>query len=520
MRKIIVLTLLSLLIFPFMYSQNYRISETDFSTKGKFKFTTTKSNILERNYPLDKKRVFDEEQLNKYLKNYEQDLHNSRFFEQIFVSYELTGLTEVSKSNPDETVSLIKVIVSVVDSNHFLLVPYAKFKDDKKVTNFNPRLKAKDTNFLGTMNPLSSDFNLDITYNKNSEEWSFEPGFNFDFDYPFKAGLFNITWVNSYGIDYTIGNTWPDWDFETGFKFELPFDKFKLELSVLQYSYSDNDYAEYNDQFYFNNEFIFSTPVSLYKFSNYSTLTYTPSVDFNFNWDSDGINENNENLLGPSITFSHSLSNSKINWFDTFRKGYSISLSNSWPYNFHTKEWSPSVSIEGQFFRYIKLEERNYLDAAGLAIDLYAFTYIPFPNNFDNSISGYGQKIGNRLRGITDDTYFGNDEPSYTTSTAVVMNFDFPINFIRTTFKHDIINFTMQVSPFMDIAIYRDRKLPLQTDSVICLGMEGLVYPYKWSSFTIRGSLGFDMKSAIAEDNLIKGLWHNKEFTIGLGLHY
>ena len=50
--------------------------------------------------------------------------------------------------------------------------------------------------------------------------------------------------------------------------------------------------------------------------------------------------------------------------------------------------------------------------------------------------------------------------------------------------------------------------------------MEVLVYPYKWSSFTIRGSLGFDMKSAIAEDNLIKGLWHNKEFTIGLGLHY
>ena len=100
------------------------------------------------------------------------------------------------------------------------------------------------------------------------------------------------------------------------------------------------------------------------------------------------------------------------------------------------------------------------------------------------------------------------------------MNFDFPINIIRTQFSHEIINFNMQFSPFIDIAIYRDRALPLQTDSAICIGMEGLVYPYKWSSFTIRGSIGFDMKGAAAEDNLIKGLLHNKEFTIGLGLHF
>ena len=100
------------------------------------------------------------------------------------------------------------------------------------------------------------------------------------------------------------------------------------------------------------------------------------------------------------------------------------------------------------------------------------------------------------------------------------MNFDFPINVVHTNFKHDIINFDMQFSPFMDIAIYRDRTLTNQTNSLICCGMEVLVYPYKWSSFTIRMSLGFDMNSASSEVNLLKGLWHNKEFSIGLGLHY
>jgi hypothetical protein len=54
--------------------------------------------------------------------------------------------------------------------------------------------------------------------------------------------------------------------------------------------------------------------------------------------------------------------------------------------------------------------------------------------------------------------------------------------------------------------------------------MEVLVYPKKWSSFIIRGSIGFDLKETFAEDTnikgLVKGLWHNKEISIGLGLHY
>ena len=139
-------------------------------------------------------------------------------------------------------------------------------------------------------------------------------------------------------------------------------------------------------------------------------------------------------------------------------------------------------------------------------------------------MDGYGDKIGKRLRGIPDDSYLGNGKPKYTTSTAVVLNLDFPINLFETSFKKDIINFSMQLSPFIDAAIFRDRKLPLQTDSKICSGMEVLVYPKKWSSFIIRGSIGFDIKTAVATATDIKGLlkdfWANKEISIGLGLHY
>ena len=522
MRKIFVLTLLLCLFIPSLFSQNYRIAEASYNTEGKFKLTTTKKYNLERNYPLDKKTVFDEEKLALYLKNYEQELQNSRFFEKIEVSYEATGQTESHKVNDSfEEVILIRVNVSVVDSNHFLLVPYANFKDDSDQTKITPKIKAKDSNFLGSMNSLTTDFNILIKNDKDEDFWTFEPGFNLDYDYPFKAGPFDITWLNSYGLDFTIGDSFPEWDAETGLKFELPFEKIKFVFAAYQYFNGDNDYKKYDDEIYFGNEFRFSTPITLHQFSNYSNLSYTPSVKFKFNWDFNSIHEDNDSLLGPDITLSHSLSNSKINWYNNFRRGYSLSLSNSWPYNFHINEWSPSVSFEGKFFRYVELEERDYLDMAGLAVDFYAFTYINFPNvHYDLSESGYGEKIGSRLRGIADNTYFGNKSQSHTSSTAIVLNIDLPVNFLRTSFEKEIFNFNMQFSPFMDIAIYRDRALPLQTDSAICIGMEGLVYPYKWSSFTIRGSLGFDMKGAISENNLIKGLWHNKEFTIGLGLHY
>ena len=147
---------------------------------------------------------------------------------------------------------------------------------------------------------------------------------------------------------------------------------------------------------------------------------------------------------------------------------------------------------------------------------------------YDHKEAGYGEAIGSHLRGIPDSNYyFGNKTGGKnldTTSTAFIMNIDLPVNIITTSFKKDTFNFNMQFSPFLDIAIYRDRALPLQADSKLCSGMEVLVYPKKWSSFIIRGSIGFDLKESFAADTNIKGLikelWKNKEISIGLGLHY
>ena len=116
MKKFTAVILGLLLIIPFSYSEQFKIAKGIYNTKGKFKFTTTNATTLEMKYPLDKKTVFTEESLDSYIKNYTQQLKNSRFFQEIDVHYELTGQT-------DEDVSLVNIIVSVVDSNHFLALP-------------------------------------------------------------------------------------------------------------------------------------------------------------------------------------------------------------------------------------------------------------------------------------------------------------------------------------------------------------------------------------------------------------
>ena len=521
MKKVLLVISAFFVLLTCANAQNFKIDDYKITTNGKYKLTTTKPYAIQLNYPIDKKSIFNKHDFESYLTNYKQELENSRLFEEINVDYEVLEQTVTSDDNP-ETLLKVKLNINVTDSNHFLMVPYPKFKSDKDKTEIILKLKAKDSNFLGTMNPLATDLNIEVK--KDEESWSFKPGFNISYDYPFSAGPFDATWINDYSINYNSQNKYPEWNAKTGLKFVLPFHYISFVFEGYHNFINNFDYEKYGDAMYSKEEFKFSTPIKLYEFKNFSYLTYTPSLSYNFYWDQDGINIDNPSLTGPIITLNQSLSNSKINWHDNFRKGYSISLGNSWTYNFQRKDWSPSISLEAKGFTSIKLEDRDYLDQIGIVTDIYAFTYFDMPGSYyDHDFSGYGDSIGSRLRGVPDDSYFGNFD-SDTTSTGFVLNIDLPINIIRTSFERDLFNFNMQFSPFLDIAIYRDRALPLQTDSKICSGMEVLVYPKKWSSFIIRGSIGFDLKETFAEDTnikgLVKGLWHNKEISIGLGLHY
>ncbi len=90
-----------------------------------------------------------------------------------------------------------------------------------------------------------------------------------------------------------------------------------------------------------------------------------------------------------------------------------------------------------------------------------------------------------------------------------------------------VLNFELQASPFIDIALTRNRVantiFKLQ-DGFYSGGIEVLIYPLKWKSFVVRTSLGFDLGKFFFEDKLNIS-WRDVsvspyEIYFGLGLNY
>ena len=94
---------------------------------------------------------------------------------------------------------------------------------------------------------------------------------------------------------------------------------------------------------------------------------------------------------------------------------------------------------------------------------------------------------------------------------------------ISLHFSKEIFNVNVQASPFFDAALVHNREkntLFSLKDGYYCAGLEILIYPLKWSSYTLRASFGFDIMNVLKSDSLIQGLLKHNEFFFGIGLQY
>ena len=502
MKKSLLLTLL-LLLPLFLFAESYKIVDAEYNVTGAgFKFLgKTREYPLRHQFSLDTKSVFNSrEALENYIKNYKQSLVSSRYFDEISVNYE---------ANPSDTADLYNVIllVDIQDSHHLIVMPYPKYSSNSGLS---LKLKAKDTNFLGSLNSMNTELNLRLDKNE------FKSGFSFSFDYPFSIGPLDAVFVNDYSINYVLGDdSGIEWETETGLELSHSFGRIGLSFGIFQYTFKDISYKKYDDEYYFREKFNVGMPIKIATLPNFTSITYGPSFSINWNWDFNGINKENTSLLGPEISLSHSLSNGKITWNDNFRKGYKLSLGNSFVYNFSKKDLVPSITFEGQLFWNYKANDQEIWNRFGLCSNLIVFHYFDLPDNKNK----YGKAIGDYLRGILDDNYFGNEKPYGTASTGIVLNLDLPHHVFTAYFPKEILSFELQFSPFFDMALVYDRKterLFAFEDGYYCAGIELLVYPLKWSSVTVRASLGVDLRSNL----FVEGLMKNKEIFIGLGLQY
>ena len=486
-------SILILLTTTLLFAQATKIKEAHYDIIGAGGLNIGKTNVskLELKYPIDKNTIFTTiEQFEKYITNYKDTLMSSRLFQSIDMNYSY-------ELNPVNNIYEVTVFFEIEDSNHLVVLPYPKYSSN---SGFTLKLKGKDTNFLGTLNPLATDFNF-----KWTEKGEFNFGLNFSYDYPFKAGPFNAVWNNSFGIDYTLGQKSPTFGTELGILFTKPY-----KYASVNFGFSQGINYTSDFKLAFVEKFLVSTPIKIFDFPNFTTLNYTPYCTFLFDWH---FEQGRKSPIFPKeklrLNFGHSVGNSNITYNDNFRKGYSFIMSNDFTYFFQTGSLNPSFSIEATYFNNWPLLKGGFLSRFGIATRIFASTAIDIPNRSEKNAVALGAKI----RGVLDN--------AYTTPCGIAINFDMPFDLFTTNFPWDIINFNMQVSPFIDIALgYFEGNVFNIKKGKYCAGMEILVNPLQFSSYTVRASVGFDVVEVLHSPNKFKGLLEHNEIYIGLDYHY
>jgi len=506
------------------FCQKYRIQSVSYAVTGcgwKICPPTTEYNIA-RKIRINYSKVFETSQdLETYVQKYEQQLYNLRQF--ALIDIKIHGDTfdqDIDYYYEDENrVIPVNLEVTLADSFHFVAIPFFKYNSN---TGSVFQLKLVDTNFLGTLNKLDSDLFFQIKPEDDGSKSNII-GANIKYDYPFKAGIFDASWTNLHTFSYTFGNSSPEFNLRTGIKLELPKDNYSFEWEAAHSFVKNLEYQKFDDSFYMQEFAQFAVPVHIYELDAFNFINYKPYINFTYNWDFDGINAMNAEILSPALEIGHSIYADNFDWFNQFRNGYSFELTNGYNYNFERQLLNPYIKLDTKLFK-------AYENIGFTSNFLYFISFIQKDNQF---FCYDGFKIGERLRGVKDTmeynagAYKGNC--ALIEYSAIVLNLDMPIKLFRTKFADGImekLNFELQFAPFIDIALTYNKftgEWYNPKDGFYCAGFEVLVYPVKWKSFVVRGSLGIDIGSTLLK-NQLNTQWRESvskyEISFGIGLMY
>ncbi len=477
-------------------------------------FGVTQDYVLAKEVPVDTKTEFpDEVTLNLYLEDYKKKLNNLRAFETIDVTYEII--------ENDVTLN-----VSVKDSFHLFAIPGPKYDSN---TGLIFKLKIKDSNFLGSLNTLNSGIYFMIP-TIESDATKAEFGFDINFDYPFKMGIFDSTWLNALSLSYTVGDNMPEWGIATGLRLELPVGKHSLIFETNQKFNNNFDYKDYGDSMYFVNDFKVSMPLKIAHLDYSGDIIYTPYLTTSINWDFNGISKLNSDLSSPVLTGGHKIAFGRTDWESNLRDGYYFSVDNYYTYNFQRQRFYPVIEMNAKAYKKIDLIPDSYiLRNLGLCTDIHAFTFMFNPKK-NKYIMNDGKAIGHYIRGVRDSQEYKDTQYSALNPTsALIFNFDLPIHLFSTNFQKSFLryfNFDLQLSPFFDMALCYNKitqNLFSFKDGFYGTGLEVIVYPLKWSGITIRASVGIDAGRKFFANKLNMDWRQNvakTEIQLGFGLHY
>ncbi len=471
----------------------YKITDVKYDITG-----STREYALKLAVDVDKKTVFPTiELMDAYIADLGVRLANIRIFEETKVT--------ATYGTPDTSgITPVSVTMKTIDTVNIIILPKPSFDSN---TGFLMKLKLKNYNFLGSMRELDADISYE--YDEN-ERQVFEGTFSFSI--PFMAMGYEMVWDITSTLKIPVGED-PEYKLSTGIDVTYPLPFADMHFGIVQSlsinaRNSDNILYE-DDRLFFTEKVYANLPIELYKHRYFGEVYWTPEVSISANWSPEGITAND--LKGPDLVVSHSISVGRVDWVQNFRHGASVRITNKYTHDF-TLDSESYASISGTVQGYY-----SFFDRIGVASQAHAFY------NFSDYVS---EDVGNRLRGILD--------KRVNTDTAIFFNLDIPVRVIRANFQEisgidwtKFISFEMQFSPFFDMALTHDLANGTTysfKDGWYSTGLEVIVYPLKMRSIYVRASVGFDLVELIENGKLSGNAERDgnsvRELFIGLGLQY
>jgi hypothetical protein len=465
-------------------------------------------------------RIRGKGDLEKYIAEKTQLLINQRVLEEVSIEYTL-GEREEDGAVP------ANLLVHVRDTWNVIALPYPKYDSNDGLS---LTIKARDYNFLGTLNSLR----IDLGFRRNTD---LENRFNFeiDSDTPFRA--FGYDWNLNFDhiLYFTIGDP-IYYQNVTGLSMELPFKTTTFTFGFNQYliineeNSDDSKRRGLGDFFegpYAGSEMYASwgIPTGL-AVGQFGDLSYTPRISGRVNYRAGGVDEPRK----PVSSFGHSLGFGKINWIGNYRKGIEASIGNSYSYYFGRSDAPFAINLDAGgtvHWPFSKL--------IGVSARLKYRQWWQHSDQ-DNDTIPY-DSAGDLLRGVVNNYLWAK--------YMLSLNLDLPFRILRffpsEWFNYPplhLFDFEMHVSPFVDLALakspYYDYykkganassglKFSLD-DLIITGGFEIIVFPAYFRSLYVRGSVGYNI-SYLADRNKLPDLkwgifpqWN--EIYIGIGHHY
>ncbi len=518
--------------FQFLFAQTFRIEKVEYEISGQ-----TQEKFLRNAVKIDTEKTFSsKEELDLYIADCKTRLLNLRIFSDVKVEvsedfsrqvqsdsstsiFGTDGLalnsalnngtlpantsSAVAASNSVDSIGSSEIIpirlkIRLEDSKHFLLLPYPKYSSNDGAV---LKLKMRDDNFRGTITQVEGEVFGGISDFSSFAPENFNAGFALNFNYPFFYKSFWIFANTDSSVKFTFDSPLPSYDINAGISFVFPLEKNKMRQIVIDFSQGfvrgDEEHALFGNELFYSEYAKLSLPVKM----NFADSTLTPYTDFFYCWSDRNLNFDDPEISSPLAKAGLAFDFGRVDWIGNFRQGIMADFDGGLGFYFRKNDFVPYFSAQ--------IKAYKAFQRFGIASQL---------NFFQDENT---RPIGTFLRGIRDTPEISSknlaDRFLYVPA-ALFANFDFPFHLFsvrpKETSRIKDFGFEVQLAPFVDFALTKNTmtgRFFSPKDGWYSGGFEVLVYPEKWKSIVVRGSLGLDLGNLIFFKNPRNCLRHKLE---------